>query len=103
VKTRKKKQGYLLLHQSGQFLHTDDLNFSVDGILAIINLATLEQYNGVSWERVPTDLVFDTQQPSELETEIEAEKEANFGDLQTGATRLFSPYVIWAYCSGNLN
>lgn len=102
MKTRKKKQGYLLLHQSGQFVHTSDLSLSVDGILAIINLDTLEQYNGDSWEQVPKELVLDSQSP-DLEGEIEAEKEANFGDLQIGATRLYSPYVIWAYCSGNLN
>lgn len=108
----KKKPSYLVLHHSGAIIHTNTLTNQepIEGITAIINLNTLEQYVGGGWEKLPTG----------YETLIEAEKNIQDGDsyeeeyyeedeeefipaIQTGARRFFNPHIIWSYATHNFN
>jgi len=103
--TEKKIRGtgkYLLLHRSGAVARTKTLEISepVGGITAIINLETLEQYNGEQWEKIPVG--FDTLIAAEAEDELYNEEDEEGEDLspdaiQLGARRIFCPQVVWAF------
>lgn len=102
--TEKRKKGtgnYLLLHRSGTVARTKTLSTvdPVDGITAIINLETLEQYNGEQWEKIP--IGYDTLRAAEAEEalydEEEEDEDLSPDALQLGARRCFSPQVVWAY------
>ncbi len=106
--TGKKKAGkgsYLLLHRSGTVARTKTLTTtkSVDGIMSIINLETLEQYDGEKWEKIPDgyDALIEAEQDlAEEEEDYEeyANEEGEVDSIQFGARRLINPNLLWAYC-----
>ena len=104
--TEKKKRAkgqYLLLHRSGAIAKTKTLNTSqpLEGITAIINLDTLEQFNGEDWEQIPDGcdtLIAAEANESYYEEEAEPQEELSPLVLQTGSRRVFNPNVVWAYC-----
>jgi len=104
VTGKKKKTGqYLLLHRSGAVAKTKTLTTSqpIEGITAIINLETLEQFNGEDWEAIPDGcetLIAAEENESYYEEEEEQQEELSPLVLQTGSRRLFNPNVVWAYC-----
>jgi len=107
--TEKRKKGtgnYLLLHRSGTVARTKTLATvdPVDGITAIINLETLEQYNGEQWEKIP--IGYDTLIAAEAEEalydeETEEDEDLSPDAIQLGARRCFNPHVVWAYAKAN--
>jgi len=99
------KGSYLLLHRSGRVARTKTLTTSqpIDGITAIINLETLEQYDGERWEKIPDGYDTIIQAEEELiETEDDEfdddEDELTPDAIQLGSKRCFSPNLVWAYC-----
>jgi len=102
-RTEKKKAGnYLLLHRSGAVAKTKTLTASepVEGITAIINLETLEQFNGEHWEKIPEgyDTLIEAEAEDIYDEEDNEEDEEDPGAIQLGAKRCFNPYLVWAYC-----
>jgi len=102
--TEKKKKGtgqYLLLHRSGAVAKTRDLSAPLEGITAIINLETLEQFNGEDWEKIPDGfeslIAAEAEELSYYEEEV-SEEELSPLVLQTGSRRVFNPNIVWAYC-----
>ena len=117
--TEKRKKGtgnYLLLHRSGAVAHTKTLTTTepVDGITAIINLETLEKYNGEQWEKIPVGYAtlieaeaeeafydaYGDESDDEYESDDESDDDANDA-IQLGARRCFNPHVVWAYAKEN--
>ncbi len=93
----KKKPGYLLIHSSG-YMATVDTIKPIDGLTAIINLNTLEQYVGGSqWEKIPSgyDELLNAEEAF-MEDEYINENEL-LPEIQQGARRVYSPEVVWAY------
>jgi hypothetical protein len=107
--TEKRKNGtgnYLLLHRSGAVAHTKTLTTTepVDGITTIINLETLEQYNGEQWEKIPVGYatLIEAEADDESDDEYDDGDDASsYGALQLGARRCFNPHVVWAYAKAN--
>ena len=109
--TEKRKRGtgnYLLLHRSGAVARTKTLTTteSIDGLTAIINLETLEQYNGEQWEKIP--IGYDTLIAAEAEEALydeeddeDEEEDLSPDAIQLGARRCFNPHVVWAYAKAN--
>jgi len=107
--TEKKIRGtgkYLLLHRSGVVARTKTLEISepVGGITAIINLETLEQYNGEQWEKIPVgfDTLIAAEAEEELYNEDEEDEDLSPDAVQLGARRIFCPQVVWAYAKAKL-
>lgn len=109
--TDKKIRGtgkYLLLHRSGAVARTKTLEISepVGGITAIINLETLEQYNGEQWEKIPVG--FDALIAAEAEDAMyddegdEDDEDLSPDAIQLGARRIFCPQVVWAFAKAKL-
>lgn len=103
--TEKKKRGkFLLLHRSGAVVKTKTLatSQSLKGITAIINLDTLEQFNGENWEEIPDgcEILIAAEKEEEAYDDAQEEEcnEEVALDLQFGAKRYFNPHVVWAYC-----
>lgn len=106
--TKKNRGSYLLLHRSGVIAKTKTLTTSqpVDGIMTIINLDTLEQYDGERWEKIPDGydhLIEAEQELSEEEEDQEfddsyADDDVSPDAIQLGARRYFNPNLVWAYC-----
>jgi len=98
---KKKNGSYLLLHRSGLVVQTKTLTSQepIEGITAIINLDTLEQYGEGGWEKIP--IGYDTLIAAEDELyeddEYAEEEEDDIPAIQTGARRFFNPHIIWAY------
>lgn len=111
--TDKRKKGtgnYLLLHRSGAVAYTKTLTTAVpvEGITAIINLETLEQYTGDQWERIPVgydtlieaeaeEVLLDEEYEDEFGYEEDEDEGVSAGEIQLGARRCFNPHVVWAY------
>lgn len=103
--TEKKTGNYLLLHRSGAVAKTKTLTASepVEGITTIINLETLEQFNGEYWEKIPdgyATLIAAEDILYEEENEDDEDDE-DPGTIQLGAKRYINPYLVWAYCKNN--
>jgi len=106
--TEKKNTGkYLLLHRSGVIARTKTLTTSqpLKGIMAVINLETLEHLNeDQQWEKIPDGcdiLIAAEQEEEEIEEQEICEDDDDDEvalDMQFGARRYFNPHVVWAYC-----
>ena len=103
---KKKNGSFLLLHRSGLVVQTKTLTSQepIEGITAIINLETLEQYGEEGWEKIP--LGYDTIIAAEDELcedyeyeddEDDEDEEDDIPVIQMGARRIFNPHIIWAY------
>jgi len=102
-KKKKDKGQYLLLHRSGAIAKTKTLTApqSLEGITAIIDLDTLEQFNGEDWEAIPDGcdtLIAAEANESYYEEEETPEEELSPLMIQMGARRVWNPNVVWAYC-----
>lgn len=107
---KKKKGSYLLLHRSGTVAKTKTLfsDQTIDGITAIVNLDTLEQFNGEKWEEIPDGYETLIEAEDEL---VEAENEISDSDeenvipdfIQSGAKRILNPNLLWAVCKKKFN
>jgi hypothetical protein len=106
VRKKKQEETYLVCHRSGVVAKTNTLSSQdpINGITAIINLKTLEQFNGEKWEKIPEgyeSLIAAEEEESEYE-EFEEEEVVSPDALQLGARRYYNPNVIWAYCKSKL-
>jgi hypothetical protein len=95
----RKKGKYLLLHRSGVVARTRTLTAQepVEGILAVINLETMEQYDGERWGKIPSghDVLIEAEKEEEEGT---GEDEDESGEvLMLGARRCFNPGLVWTY------
>lgn len=106
----KKKKNYLLLHRSGFVVKADTLTSPepIEGILAIINLDTLEQYSEEGWEKIPSGYdsllsIEENEYEDEYEDDIHEDDDDFIPMIQTGARRIFNPQLIWAYATHRRN
>lgn len=93
-----KNPKYLLLHRSGVIAATNSIEPLLEGITAIINLSTLELFDGIQWKKIPIgdeSLIKAEEDENELE-EVE-EETGNLPIIQTGAKRIFDPTNVWTY------
>ena len=93
---------YLILHRSGTVAKTKTLSVTepVEGITAIINLDTLEQYKENKWEKIPDGYAPLIEAEADVHEQLDAEDEYTDSlQIQVGAKRLFDPQVVWAYCT----
>lgn len=93
---------YLLLHRSGAIACTPSLDESLNGITAVINLSTLEIFDGEQWEKLPVglDSLIEAEEEEEGEEEQQEDDEEEYVtplSIQTGAKRIFDPHTVWAY------
>jgi len=99
---------YLLLHQTGVIASTDTLTTpqEISGLVAVINLATMEVCagGGDEWEGIPegfgslldADAILE-----EYDDEQQEEEDDDYEEMLTfprGSRRLICPELLWKYC-----
>lgn len=109
-KKKREEETYLLCHRSGVVARTKTLTprDPVNGITAIINLKTLEQFVDDKWEKIPegyASLIEAEEEETVLDEEEESyeDEEAYTPDtIQLGAKRYYNPNIVFAYCKAKL-